>query len=108
VSNFPLKLEGGPLAEETNGNNDLVFPKRNSVEDRRLNLLNEYLIVLLNQPNLRAGLDRNHPGKLHVVEFLLETIDGGVQVLQFLGVDWVVRLRRPLLEFRDHGRSNFL
>ena len=81
-----LHLDRVPLPEQGDGDDDLALPERDGGHDRGLDLLDQGLVVVLDQPDLGRGLDGDDPRELEVVELLLEAVDEGIEVVEFLGV----------------------
>ena len=52
----------------------LALPQGDGIHQRGLDLFQHQCVVVLDQPGLRAHLDRNHPGQLKIVDLLFKTI----------------------------------
>src|SRR5208283_5059089 len=86
LRDFLLKIERLLLPEEADGDDDLVLPQGDRVQDGALDLLHQQLVTTLDQAHLRRGLDAHHARELQVIEFLVEAVQKLVEVLQPLRV----------------------
>ena len=86
VGHRALGLDGFLRVMGPQGQDHLTLPEGNRVDDGGLNLLGHHGVVVLEHPNLRAHLKRNHPGQLQVMELLLKAQAEVAVVVGRLGV----------------------
>ena len=71
---------------DAEGDDHLVLPQRNRVDQGRLNLLHHLSVVLLDKADLRRGLDGDHAGQLQIVNLFLKAVAHGIIIAGGLGV----------------------
>ena len=64
----------------------LALPKRNGIDEGRLNLLKHLSIVVLKKSGLRTHLNGNHTGKFKVMKLLLKTVAKVCKVIVCLSI----------------------
>ena len=88
------------------GDDHLVLPQRDRVDDRGLDLLCHQCVGILNETDLRPGLDRDLAGQLQIMQLLLETVAQSAEVLRLLGILCIAGLCRLLLKLLQLIRSH--
>ena len=86
VCDVALELQSLLLAREAQRHDHLAFPQRNGLLDGGLDLVGQELVIILDQFDLRCGLDSDGPACLQVVHFFLELADGVLEVADQLGM----------------------
>ena len=86
VGDFALGFGRLVCVLDTDGDDHLALPERNSVDDRGLDLLRHNGIRRLDHPDLGAGLHSDSPGELEIVQLLLEAVAHLGVVLCRLGI----------------------
>ena len=74
IRNFSLGLGrvGGML--QANGDDHLVLPERNGVDDRGLDLFRHDSVGVLDHPDLGTCLHGDHTGQIQIIQLLLEAV----------------------------------
>src|SRR5690554_662468 len=92
LGNFFLQLQGFVLPEDADGDDDLIFPKGDGVEQTALDLFDQQLVVVLYQADLWCGLQCDGATQTQVVDFFLEAVHQLFVVVQLLNLCAIARL----------------
>jgi hypothetical protein len=83
-------------ALDRHGLRELRLPERHGVHERRVDLGDEALVVLLHQPDRGQRLHRDLPRQLEVMDPALQIVAGRAQVAQLLRLHHALVLGRGL------------
>ena len=87
IVDLPLGLGGFRGVGNAQGQNHLIFPQRDGVDQGGLDFLHHDGVVVLDHADLGSRLDGDGPSQLQVVDFLLKPvalfgkIPGGLSIL---------------------------
>ena len=59
---------------DSDSQNHLALPERDSIDDGRLDLLRHQCIIILHQTDLRSHLNGDHTGQLQIMDLLLKPV----------------------------------
>ena len=90
------------------GNDNLALPQRNGAEDRRLDLIHQHFVVVLDEADLRRCLDGDGFAQLQIVDLLFKAIYRVLKIPHYLGAHGVALSRRFGMELRQGGFLQFL
>ena len=86
VGDGALGLHGLLAVGDAQGQDHLVFPQGDGVDDGGLDLLGHHRVIALDQADLRAHLDGDVAGQLQVVQLLLKAVTQVGQVAGSLSI----------------------
>ena len=96
-----LRLEDFLLVRKAEGDDDLALPERDGVVEGALDALGEHAVVVLDQADLRRGLDGDGLAELEVVDFLFKAVDGIAEIAYDLHGHRIIGCLCLLLELRQ-------
>ena len=75
------------LPVKPQGNDNLALPQRNGAEDRRLDLIHQHFVVVLDEADLRRCLDSDGLAQLQVVDLFFKAV---YRVLEIPPTTWAL------------------
>ena len=90
------------------GQNHLVFPQGDGVDQGGLDLLHHHIVIVLDQADLGRSLDGDSPGQLQIVDLLLKPVALVGQIPCFLGIFSQARLLSDGLQLHQLAGTNLL
>ena len=103
-----LHLKNLLLVRKTERYDHLILPQRNRVVDRTLHTVDENLVVVLYEADLRRRLDRNRLADLEVVHLLLEALDGTLKIADDLRCHRIARSGSLRTQFGQRDFTHLL